>query len=1100
VNNQTSPFQPLLKAFAKFPFVKSLHERISQKALKTSAKTLSGSSRSATLGALWQIEPRRFAIIAASRDEANELVHDLQLMIGAENVALFAEPDKNLRHSAEQLDTRLLNVVESLAVLDREPNAVAILTPEVLLYDVPKPNEVDKHHLAVAKGMNLQFDEFVTNLALQGFERKDFVAFTGDMAVRGGIVDIYPIGFANPLRIEFWGDDVDSIREFDPLSQRSIREHLAVEFIAHMFHSDEKTPETNIFSYFPKDTLFVLDSPEAVAQRLHDLEVHELLKEFDNYQHLHFNGIGAADVVLKTTPQPKFGASIQNFAGELLKLCEASTKVFLCAEGGIHIKRFKELVVNALENMPLDEDGNEVDFKIGDVLKNITWIDETVSQGFVLPDEKIVCFAEHQLFERRRVQQSRGKKSKGITLRELSQLRRGDYVVHENKGVCKFDGLETITIGESKQESVKLIFADGDTLHVHLNYINKLQKFSAEEGQIPKLSKLGTAEWERKKAKTKKRLKDIARDLIKLYAQRKAQKGFAYPEDTMWQKEFEAAFMYEDTPDQARATAEVKEDMEEPTPMDRLVCGDVGFGKTEVAIRAAFKAVQANRQAAVLVPTTILAQQHFVNFKDRLSRYPVTVEVLSRFRTKAEQKEVLEKLSEGKVDILIGTHRILSKDVLFKDLGLLVIDEEQRFGVGAKEKLRQMRVEVDTLTLTATPIPRTLNFSLMGARDLSVIETPPRNRLPIDTAIAQWDDDMLRDAIELEMRRGGQMFFVSDRIADLDYIAAKLHQIVPTIKTAIAHGQMPTEHLEDIMEGFLERKFDVLIATKIIESGLDIPNANTMFINRADHFGLAELYQLRGRVGRSNTQAYCYLIIPPVHIISRTALRRLQALEEHTELGSGFQLAMRDLEIRGAGNLLGGEQSGFIMEMGFELYQKILDEAIRELKIEEFHELFKDKEDAVHEEEFINEDIAIDLDADALLPGSYIARDTERYEFYKRLYQTKSEDQLNLLTSEMRDRYGNFPKEVQNLIFVMRLRIAALPTGFVRVILKGLTLTCELPPESNMRFYEKAFQPMVGALNSIPQARLQQSGKKLFFKIPLRNREEAVDVLRHLQP
>jgi transcription-repair coupling factor (superfamily II helicase) len=769
--------------------------------------------------------------------------------------------------------------------------------------------------------------------------------------------------------------------------------------------------------------------------------------------------------------------------------------VHVGADGAQNIRRLRELCENMAEQ--LEEDSDEKAVSYFRTIDQMAWHALALSDGFVWEDVGIAFFAEHQVFGRQRAQRRTRRSESGITQRELQLLQHGDYVVHEDKGIGQFQGLKTIDISGSRVDCVKLLFADGDVLYVHLNYVHKLSKFAAEEGSVPKLSKLGSADWERRKARAKKRIKDIARDLIKLYAQRKSQPGFAYPADTVWQREFEASFQYEDTPDQARTTAEVKVDMEQPSPMDRLVCGDVGFGKTEVAIRAAFKAAQAGKQVAVLVPTTILAQQHYLTFVDRLHRYPVKMDVLSRFRSKAEQKVVLEQLKAGNVDIVIGTHRLLSKDVEFRQLGLLIIDEEHRFGVGAKERLRQLRATVDTLTLTATPIPRTLNFSLMGARDLSVIETPPRNRLPIQTEILEWEDDTLREALMRELERSGQVFVVTDKIGDMDKLSQRIRMLAPTLRVGVAHGQMPTEELEDAMEAFLERKTDVLVATKIIESGLDIPNANTMIINNADNFGLAELYQLRGRVGRSNLQAYCYLLIPPVHTLSRVALQRLQALEEFTDLGSGFQLAMRDLEIRGAGNLLGGEQSGFIMDMGFELYQKILDEAVSELRLEEFAGVFGDKSKRVM---FENEDVAIELDEDALLPSSWIPSDTDRYDAYKRLYNAHVASDVDTVFADLRDRFGQPPTEAQNLWFAVLLRIAAIPTGFVRVNLRDTTLTVEFPPDTDQRYYEGAFQLVLQKLTSMPNAHFHQQGRRLYGEVLLARRESAVNVLEELTP
>ncbi|HPO64247.1 MAG TPA: transcription-repair coupling factor, partial [Candidatus Kapabacteria bacterium] len=622
--------------------------------------------------------------------------------------------------------------------------------------------------------------------------------------------------------------------------------------------------------------------------------------------------------------------------------------IIISAEGKIHLQRFREIIENAIELAEMKDDDenqfNGIEFYIEQYLKNIIWLEKDFFEGFILEQNKIACFTEHQIFSRKQVliRSKKYKQKQSISLKEVKQLNIGDYLVHEEKGICKFNGFQTIQVAGKLQDCIKLIFADDGTLYVNLNYLHLIQKYNAADGVVPKLSRLGTNEWKRKKAKTKQRLRELAFDLIKLYAKRKEVKGTAYPVDNIWQKELEASFIYEDTLDQAETTDAVKKDMESETPMDRLVCGDVGFGKTEIAIRAAFKAVQAGKQVAVLVPTTILAEQHYITFSDRMKQYPIIIDSLSRFKQKKEQQDILKKLKEGKLDILIGTHRILSKDIAFKDLGLLIIDEEHRFGVGAKESLRAMKANVDTLTLTATPIPRTLNFSLLGARDLSVIETPPRNRIPTVTEIIEWNNKTIIEATKQEIERSGQVFFVTDRVNDIDRIAMDLQQLLPTLRIGVAHGQLKTSELEKVMEKFLAKKIDVLLATKIIESGLDIPNANTIFINRAHHFGLAELYQLRGRVGRSNIQAYCYLIVPPIKTIGGNTLKRLLAIEEFTELGSGFNLAMRDMEIRGAGDLLGPQQSGFINEIGFDLYQKILDEAVKEVKLEEFPDLFKE--------------------------------------------------------------------------------------------------------------------------------------------------------------
>ncbi len=1044
-----------------------------------SIKTLHGSARSAVIAAVWNLADAPMVVITADDRLADDQAHDIGTLMGSDHVRTIHSTSRH--RSLSDAGALRHDEVDALMQLHQNSRSIIVVSSTALNVRLPARADLDAVQRSMKRGEHVPYEDLVTSLAVNGYERTDYVSKPGEMAVRGGILDIYPGGWDNPLRIEFWGDTIDSIREFEPLSQRSIREHEEVEFFARVYHDDDVSLTTTLTDHLPKDTIIVIDGPEGIE-----------LEPLAAWTRIMLNPIGSSNVEVKTTAQPAFGGSIEQLLKTASAMQKRNIEVHVGADGQHNAKRIRELCENVAEQ--LEEEHPDRALTYQSTADAIQWHATALSDGFVWEDLCLAVFSEHQVFGRQRAQRRTRRSESGFTLRELHQLQRGDYVVHEDKGIGQFDGLKTIEINGSAVDCVRLLFAAGDVLYVHLNYVHKLSKFAAEEGAVPKLSKLGSAEWERKKSRAKKRIKDIARDLIILYAQRKSQPGFAFPADSVWQKEFEASFQYEDTPDQARATAEVKVDMEQPSPMDRLVCGDVGFGKTEVAIRAAFKAAQSGKQVAVLVPTTILAQQHFVTFKDRLHRYPVTIEVLSRFRSKAEQKDVLERLVAGKVDIVIGTHRLLSKDVIFKNLGLLIIDEEHRFGVGAKEKLRQLRVTIDTLTLTATPIPRTLNFSLMGARDLSVIETPPRNRLPIKTEIMEWDDETLREAIDREMSRGGQVFIVTDKIHDMDKLQMRVKMLVPTLRVGMAHGQMPTEELEDVMEGFLERKTDVLIATKIIESGLDIPNANTMIINNADNFGLAELYQLRGRVGRSNIQAYCYLVIPPVHTLSRIALRRLQALEEFTDLGSGFQLAMRDLEIRGAGNLLGGEQSGFIMDMGFELYQKILDEAVEELRADEFAELFGDKK--MRRQSFVNEDVAIELDVDALLPSTWISADTDRYDAYKRLYNAHDEHEIDAVFAELRDRFGALPPEAEHLWYAVRMRIAALPTGFVRVALRDHTMILELPPDADKTYFEQAFPRLLPLITSMPNARFVQHGKRLIIEIQLSRRDDAIGIVR----
>jgi transcription-repair coupling factor (superfamily II helicase) len=747
---------------------------------------------------------------------------------------------------------------------------------------------------------------------------------------------------------------------------------------------------------------------------------------------------------------------------DLAQLQHRGIAVTITCDTQSELNRIKELLATASASTIGEDDGMpEAEVDLGEVRFSL----DALHAGFLFPEAALALYTEHQIFNRlKRRGRKRIPRFKGFSEKELQQLRKGDYVVHQDYGIGRFGGLKKIKVRNAEQEVVSILYEEKDVLYVNLSYINKLQKYSSKEGHVPRLTRLGSPEWDRLKSRVKKRVKDIARDLIILYARRKHLPGFAFSKDTPWQKELEASFMYEDTFDQARTTQEVKQDMETPHPMDRLVCGDVGFGKTEVAVRAAFKAVMDGKQVAVLVPTTILAMQHFNTFIDRTARYGVNVQVISRFKAKKEQTAILERLREGEVDMIIGTHRLLSKDVGFKTMGLLIIDEEHRFGVSAKEKLRQMRAEVDTLSLTATPIPRTLHFSLMGARDLSLIATPPRNRLPIITEITQWNDELIREAVIKEVQHGGQVYFVHDRVQNIEEITQRLREILPGVSIRHAHGQMYAHELENVMMAFLEKQFDLLVATKIIESGLDIPNVNTIIINRADRFGMAELYQLRGRVGRSNVQAYAYLLTPPVSVMPRATLLRLQAVEEFTELGSGFNLAMRDLEIRGAGNLLGSEQSGFIETMGFETYTRILEEAVQELKEQEFQDLFADERRQTR----LETDVVVEADFDAFIPGSYVQNDTERLAIYRRLYALQTEEQLRDVGEELKDRFGKHPEEVKNLLSVVSIRLIAAKIGVRKVTVSPRELEADFPPESDTRFYEgEAFQALMTVISRL---------------------------------
>jgi len=1072
MHKRTDPFELVTERLRSAPWYRQLETRLGTNE-DIGLKTVHGSLGSFIVAAFYPTLDRQIIVLTAAED-TERWVHDLRQF----GIATYACLPAKHRRTADE-HTELAGALEALSAYWQERATVLVLSPETWQLHLPPPEWFESNAITLRPGDELPFEEFRQYLVLGGYHPCDYVVAPGEVSVRGGIVDFYPLGWQLPIRLEFFGDRIESIRQFDPLSQRSIH-RIEEAFVFVAYPRDESLMTSTVEQFFEPNALVVVEHPDDIASRFSALG---LAPSFERCTRLLLNPLGSAEITVQSTPQPACRSAVGHLYDLLLELEQADSLVLLCADSAIHLERLQALLRTLAEQRPPDEQLR---------LERIVWSTRSPDAGFLLPRQGIAVITEHEIFERRRARTTDQQRPK-LTLRELQQLRRGDYLVHIDKGICQFDGLETIEISGHKQECVRLLFAEGDVVYLHLNYINKLERYSAADGTPPALSKLGTREWERKKARVKSKLKDIARDLIKLYAQRKASPGFAFPPDTVWQAELEASFLYEDTPDQARATQEVKRDMESPTPMDRLICGDVGFGKTEVAIRAAFKAVQAGKQVAVLVPTTILARQHFQTFSERLARYPVRVEMISRLRSGSEVATILRDLAEGKIDIIIGTHRLLSDDVRFRDLGLLIIDEEQRFGVAAKEKLRQLRVSVDTLTLTATPIPRTLNFSLMGARDLSIIETPPRNRLPVETEVIEWDDDLLRYAITRELERGGQVFVVSDSIEGIPAVQQQLLGLIPTLRIGIAHGRLAPAVLESVIERFLERKYDVLLATKIVENGLDMPNVNTIIIVNAERYGLAELYQLRGRVGRSNRQAYCYLVVQSLRKLNRQALERLRAIEELTELGSGFQLALRDLEIRGAGNIFGAEQSGYISDLGFETYHRILDEAVQELRTEEFAELFP-----TEQRTYTNDSITIELPSDALLPSDFVPSDVERFEWYKRLYRCTSPAELSAIEEELRDRYGPLPAEAEQLLFGVRLRLLGSKLGAERIRIEGSLMSIELPRAAPPWYYEQIFPAIVAAAAEVTGAHFRQVGSTAILDVPLATEQDAIAVLDKL--
>ena len=1037
---------------------------------------VTGSFTAFLLAGLHDRLSRSIVVVAIDRESAERIVDDIAVLLGPDSVRLFTGSDVH--------DIR---TIRSMVV---DPPAVLVTHPPGLLAPLPKPSSVGSRFCTIEVNSNQPLEKILGRLEEFGFHRKEFVEACGDLAIRGGILDVFPFVGDNPVRFEFFGDTVESVREFDPVSQRSVKE-LKVAIIVPDLLAGQRGGEghdaSSLLDYIAADALIVLEEPEMIRAAVQKERAHgdgrpvvaadldELLPLFPLILLQAISPPGTQAVDLETLPQPAINGSVRFLLASLRELQEKGFRTMITCDSPSELLRLKELI-GIIEQEHQEGIPEEREMS---VLPRTDFLLDALHGGFVAPHASLALFTEHQIFNRmKRRGRKRTPRFKGFSAKEVQLLRKGDYVVHQDYGIGRFDGLRKIRVKNVEQEVVRVLYEANDTLYVNLNYINKLQKYSSREGHIPKLTRLGSPEWERLKSRTKKRVKEIARDLITLYARRKHMVGFAFPADTPWQKELEAAFMYEDTFDQAKSTREVKQDMETPCPMDRLVCGDVGFGKTEVAVRAAFKAVLSGKQVAVLVPTTILAMQHLNTFVDRTSRYGTIVQILSRFRSKREQADIITHLKDGRIDIIIGTHRLLSKDIGFKNLGLLVIDEEHRFGVTAKEKLRLLRTEVDTLALTATPIPRTLHFSLMGARDLSIIATPPRNRLPVITEITPWNDELIRDAVTREIQRGGQVYFVHDRILNIEEVTERVRQIVPGVRVEYAHGQMRAHELEEVMVSFLQRGLDILVSTKIIESGLDIPNVNTMIINRADRFGMAELYQLRGRVGRSNVQAYAYLLTPPVSTLPKHTLQRLQAVEEFTELGSGFNLAMRDLEIRGAGNLLGSEQTGFIESMGFETYTRILEEAVQELKEQEFQDLFRTELPDGRR----MPDTAVEAEFDALIPEFYVANDIERLAIYRRLYSLNTGNQLREVAEELKDRFGRFPDEVENLLAIVNIRLAAAKIGFKKVFISPSLLEIDFPPEEETHFYAaETFQHMMTRISLMKNrgAALRQSGKLL---------------------
>jgi transcription-repair coupling factor (superfamily II helicase) len=1018
-------------------------------------------------------------------------------------------------------DFNLESIQEKITEISKRKKFVLITTYEILNLKLPDKEKINHLTTKVSVGGDLKYDDLIEYLNLLVYTRDKFVEAPGYYSQRGAIVDFWSYSEKSPVRLEFDGDFIESIRYFDSESQRSF-EKVEEVTLAGAFENQTEDFNSDIFGYM-NNPIFIasayeLDNIKSTKEEVVPV-IEEAIKtkkkvkpiEDDEFPEAE-EAISAELKIIETTSfdyksknanwiieeeltsenrielgfssAPTINANYHILFNTLKDFTEKSFNIIITSENELQTKRLGELL-------------SELSPELEELVESGKIKIETlaIKEGFVNRNEKILLLTDYQIFNKPyRTKISSSKKHKKSKAKSFASIKRGDYVVHEDYGIGQYAGLQTIKIGDTDQESMKILYAEGGVVYVNLNYLALVKRYSSNENLKPTLATLGSGEWLSTKAKAKKKIKEAARELIELYAKRKSTNGYQFSPDTIWQRELEASFFYEDTPDQAKASEDVKVDMEAKNPMDRLVCGDVGFGKTEIAVRAAFKAVQDGKQVGVLVPTTILAEQHYNTFKDRLTQFPVRVAALSRFQTKKEQKEILKFLEEGQLDVLIGTHRLISKDVKFKDLGLLIIDEEHRFGVAAKEKLRQVKVNVDTLTLTATPIPRTLNLSLLGARDLSIIATPPPNRQPIFTNVSTFDALKIREWIMSELKRNGQIYFVHDRVQSIDKLSDYIRRYVPEAKIGVAHGQMKPSQLEEVIHGFLNRKFDVLLSTKIIESGIDIPNVNTIIINRADRFGLAELHQLRGRVGRSDRQAYAHFIVPSLSGITKKALRRLQAIEEYTEIGSGFNVAMRDLEIRGAGNLLGTEQTGFINDVGFDLYVKLINEAVDELKYQDFKEVFKSLP-KIEE----RTDPTIDTFFEIGIPVTYMPEQMDRLNFYTALYSVKSLSEIEELKEEMLDRFGVLPEMVKRLVLTATLKFYSSFALFERVAIQRKNIFIILPRGEKEDYYKVRFVELMRFIMDHYKDKVKFSQQKEVMKLVIENRfEKAEDILSYL--
>ena len=1041
------------KLYNDFEKTKKLQSLLQNKGAKIYAKGFIGSATSFQIASLFQESEHPFLLIFKDKEEAAYYLNDLETLINKDDVLFYPGSYKRPYQIEETDNANILLRAEVLnRINSRKKPSIIVSYPDALFEKVVTRKELDKNTLKISLNDQIQID-FVNEVLFEyNFKRVDFVAEPGEFSVRGGIIDVFSFSNDNPYRIEFFGNEIDSIRTFDVETQLSLETKKKITIVPNIENKFHQENRESFLNYIGEKTILFIQDATVLNEKLNllfekaesafsklnkgvsHLEPKQMFlngKDFISQAEI-FSVVEFSDSRLFETkfevpffikPQPSFNKQFDLLINNLNENSFNGYKNYIFCSNESQAKRLKEI----FKSFRNENEQHVAQFEV---------IVNPLYEGFIDEENQMVFYTDHQIFERYHkfsIKNSQSKKQ-NITLKELTSLTVGDYVTHIDHGIGKFGGLQKIQVEGKTQEAIKLVYADNDIVYVSIHSLHKISKFNGKEGSPPKIYKLGSNAWKALKQKTKARVKHIAFNLIQLYAKRRLEKGFACAPDSYLQAELESSFIYEDTPDQMKSTLDVKTDMESDRPMDRLVCGDVGFGKTEVAIRAAFKAVDNGKQVAVLVPTTILAFQHYKTFSERLENMPVKVAYMNRFKTAKQKAETLKELAEGKVDIVIGTHQLVNKNVIFKDLGLLIIDEEQKFGVAVKDKLKTIAQNIDTLTLTATPIPRTLQFSLMAARDLSVITTPPPNRYPIETNVVGFNEEIIRDAISYEIERGGQVYFINNRIENIKEVAGMIQRLVPNAKVGVGHGQLEGKKLEELLLAFMDGEFDVLVATTIIESGLDVPNANTIFVNNANNFGLSDLHQMRGRVGRSNKKAFCYFICPPYSVMTEDARKRIQALEQFSDLGSGLNIAMKDLEIRGAGDLLGGEQSGFINDIGFDTYQKIMNEAIEELKENEFKDLYE--EDNNIENKVYVKDIVIESDFEILFPDEYINNVSERLSLYNELNLIKTEEKLIEFEKQLIDRFGPLPRQAKALLDSVRIKWIATNAGIEKLLLK----------------------------------------------------------------